>query len=613
MRNRFCFLFLFAISFAIHTTAQSPGDVIYYEQVANDDREYIEYIVGNLPIIISAPHGGVKLSGQTIGGVFYPDNDSALPDRTCGVNERDDNTDILIREIQANIFSITGCYAHVIINNLHRSKLDPNREINEAACGDSDAEDHWTAFHDFVDVASATVTSQWGKGLYIDLHGQSHAIPRIEIGYNITAEELNTGNLNASGIVNKSSIKNLTATNITGVDHENLTRGLSSIGEFFQEAAGTFYASNNYPGCTHNGTNGYRALPSATDTGNSTCDDTRPYNNPYFDGDFYNNRRHGSGPTAEDGSGGGGTVDGIMIEVNRRVRDLGTYNGVFYDNRPQTLVPFAGDFAQVVLDFIALHYGDYAAIDYGGCVFRMTDADPLPDVHISGGVFTGDSGLVIDSITGSVDLSESSVGEHEVTHTVGDCGLYSATTTIEISEKAKIYVDLSAEGNMTGGSWSNAYTSIEDALLSSCFFDTIFVAEGTYIPDTLDRSYVFPWQSSMVIQGGYSMGGIVHNPLIYETVISGDVGQIGDSNDNLYHVLDIGSEIVGLSFVDLTISHGFSDGTGRDDKGAAIFNHGSITLNGVIVRDNASGSSNEIVVNQGTLILLGDVQCIGNM
>ena len=105
--------------------AQTPGVSTFYEQFSGDTREYIEYIPGNLPIIISAPHGGVKQSGETIGGTFYPDNDGTLPDRSCGTDERDDNTDILIREIQAEIFALTGCYAHVIINNLHRSKLDP--------------------------------------------------------------------------------------------------------------------------------------------------------------------------------------------------------------------------------------------------------------------------------------------------------------------------------------------------------------------------------------------------------------------------------------------------------------------------------------------------------
>ena len=156
---------IFVLIFACQINAQTPGVSIFYEQFTGDTREYIEYIPGNLPIIISAPHGGVKQSGETIGGTFYSDNDSSLPDTSCGTNERDDNTDILIREIQAEIFALTGCYAHVIINNLHRSKLDPNREQTEATCGDSDALDHWNGWHSFIDQASTSVETNWGKGL----------------------------------------------------------------------------------------------------------------------------------------------------------------------------------------------------------------------------------------------------------------------------------------------------------------------------------------------------------------------------------------------------------------------------------------------------------------
>lgn len=423
--------------FSIILFAQTPGVSIFYEQFAGDSREYIEYIPGNLPIIISAPHGGVKQSGSTVGGVFYPDNDSSLSDRNCGTNERDNNTDILIREIQEEIFNLTGCYAHVIINNLHRSKLDPNREQNEATCGDSDALDHWNAWHSFIDQASAAVETNWGKGLYLDLHGQSHSIPRIEIGYNISSSQLNSSNLNSTSIINNSTIKNLEANNITNLSHEDLIRGINGLGELFQNAdyspTSDFYANLNYPGCTRNGTTGYRAIPSNSDYGSSSCDDTKPFSNAYFDGDFYNNRRHGSGSGASDGTGGGGTVDGIMTEVNRRVRDLGTYNGAFYDTRPQTLVPFAKDYAAVVLEFIDTHYNDFAEFNYSSAIYNDTDTDPSPTIQgVSGGTFSSTSGLTIDAMTGVIDISTSTTGNYVVTYEVGICDYYKSTQNVEI-------------------------------------------------------------------------------------------------------------------------------------------------------------------------------------
>ena len=416
---------------ASYVQAQTPGVSTFYEQTQGDTRNYIEYIPGNLPIIISAPHGGIQQSGETIGGTFYPDNDSSLPDRSCGTNERDDNTDILIREIQKEIFELTGCYAHVIINNLHRSKLDPNREVNEATCGNANATDHWNAFHGFIDQASASVEANWGKGIYIDLHGQSHSVPRIEAGYNITAAELNSSDLNSAGIINKSTIRNLVSNNLSNLTHEQLIRGNSSLGEMFQNASGTFYASLGHPGC--GSTNGYRTVPSATNNGGGSCDDTRPNGNAYFDGDFYNNRRHGSGNGTSGGTGGSGNIDGIMTEVNRRVRDLGTYNGQVYDSRPQTLVPFAKDYAAVVLNFINTHYNNFAKFQYMASMYAINGPSPTPVlIGRPNGTFSAPAGIVVNPATGENDAANSTEGVYEITYTAGTCGYFSSSQTISI-------------------------------------------------------------------------------------------------------------------------------------------------------------------------------------
>ncbi|WP_460218010.1 T9SS type A sorting domain-containing protein [Psychroserpens sp. MEBiC05023] len=393
--------------------AQTPGVSEY-----SNSNQYIEYIPGNLPIIISAPHGGVLQSGQTIGGVFYPDDDANLPDRTCGTNERDDNTEILVRRIQDEIYARTGGYAHVIINNLHRSKVDPNRMVSEGSCGNSHAASYWSDFHNYINDASQAVEANWGKGLYIDLHGQSHTIPRIEIGYNISTTELNSSDLNSSSIIDKSTIKNLVNNNLNGLTHEELVRGDNSLGQLFQEAPGVFYNNNVDPGCGVS--SGYRAIPSNSDYGNTSCDDTTPHSNPYFDGNFYNNRRHGSGNGTGGGAsiGGSGTIDGIMTEVNRRVRDLGSP----YDTRPNTLEPFAIDYANVVLDYLDIHYNDFSAFNYANTSYDITDTDPTPSLTngIAGGIYLSTpSGLVIDQNTGIIDVSASTIGNYTITYSVG--------------------------------------------------------------------------------------------------------------------------------------------------------------------------------------------------
>lgn len=441
MKKITCLLCFAMLSCLIH--AQTPG----VSEFSNPN-EYIEYIPGNLPIIISAPHGGVLQSGETIGGVFYPDDDANLPDRTCGTNERDDNTNVLVRRIQDEIFAKTGGYAHVIISNLHRSKMDPNRTVSQGSCANSHAASYWSDFQNYINVASQSVETNWGKGLYIDLHGQSHTVPRIEIGYNITATELNSADLNSTAIIDKSTIMNLVSSNLNGYTHEELVRGDYSLGQLFQDAPGVFYNSidpsgsaTSYPGCGVS--SGYRAVPSNSDYGNTSCDDTTPHSNAYFDGNYYNNRRHGSGNgTGGPASvGGSGNIDGIMTEVNRRVRDLGAP----YDSRPNTLEPFAIDYANVVLDYLNIHYNDYAAFQYAATSYDIAGNDATPTLTnggVPGGIYlSSPSGLVIDQNTGVIDVSESTIGNYTVTYSVGPDSAatspnkyYNTSVAIEIAD-----------------------------------------------------------------------------------------------------------------------------------------------------------------------------------
>ncbi|MFT7050587.1 MAG: hypothetical protein ACJAZK_001184 [Psychroserpens sp.] len=440
-----CFTLIVSIA-----KAQTPGVSIF----SSYNNEYIEYIPGNLPIIISAPHGGVLQSGETIGGVFYPDDDNNLPDRSCGINERDDNTEILVRRIQDEIFAQTGGYAHIIINNLHRSKMDPNRMVSQGACGNSHAASYWIDFQNFINDASQEIEAEWGKGLYIDLHGQSHTVPRIEIGYNITATELNASDLNSATIIDKSTIKNLVSSNLNGLTHEELVRGENSLGQLFQDAPGTYYNSidpsgsnTSYPGCGVS--SGYRAIPSYSNYGSDSCDDTQPLSHDYFDGNYYNNRRHGSGNgTGGPASvGGDGNIDGMTTKVNSRVRDLGAP----YDAFPNTLEPFAIDYANVVLEYLSIHYNDYSAFDYTASTYDLTDTDATPSLTngIAGGVFlSSPAGLVIDQNTGTIDTSNSIPGNYIVTYSVGPESpstapyrLYNTTISIEITDNNLSVID----------------------------------------------------------------------------------------------------------------------------------------------------------------------------
>ena len=136
-----------------------PSDTVFLAgETYFGRRQYIEYQAGDLPIIVSAPHGGI----------LEPAEISA---RTFGVTTRDLNTQELARAFASALFDRTGRRAHIIINRRHRNRLDANREIVGAAQGDIFGEWAWAEYHGFIEAAKQSVDEQYGSGLYIDLHG----------------------------------------------------------------------------------------------------------------------------------------------------------------------------------------------------------------------------------------------------------------------------------------------------------------------------------------------------------------------------------------------------------------------------------------------------------
>lgn len=140
--------------------------------------------------------------------------------------------------------------------------------------------------------------------------------------------------------------------------------------------------------------------------------------------------------------------------------------------------------------------------------------------------------------------------------------------TANISHATIYYVNINTQGGaQDGSSWANAYPGLQSALVVSQYGDTIWVAQGTYLPSTgTNRNISFTLKNGLKLFGGFS--GIESSLterdwITNSTILSGDIGVQGDSTDNAYNV-------VYCNFADsTTIMDGFTITGGNADSQAS--------------------------------------------
>ena len=115
-------------------------------------------------------------------------------------------------------------------NRLKRSKLDANREINEATLNVPDAIKAYRDYAKFINKAKSSIR---GRGLLLDIHGQAHEQQRTELGYLIYGSQLNKGVFNAE----KTSIRSLGKfwCRSNSLCFKEFIRGYRSLGFFMNQ------------------------------------------------------------------------------------------------------------------------------------------------------------------------------------------------------------------------------------------------------------------------------------------------------------------------------------------------------------------------------------------
>jgi len=176
-----------------------------------------------------------------------------------------------------------------------------------------------------------------------------------------------------------------------------------------------------------------------------------------------------------------------------------------------------------------------------------------------------------------------------------------------------VYVDLNSAGpTHDGTSWAAAFTDLQPVLTAAVAGTTIDVAQGTYFPTTgTDRTATFQLKSGVELDGGFA-GAVnpaaARNVAAYPTILSGDIGVVGNNSDNSYNIVT-GNGTDATAVLDgITITAGNANvNSGFDGTGAGmIIIAGSPTVRNCTLNSNTSLGDENTNFSAGAMAILNE-------
>jgi hypothetical protein len=162
--------------------------------------------------------------------------------------------------------------------------------------------------------------------------------------------------------------------------------------------------------------------------------------------------------------------------------------------------------------------------------------------------------------------------------------------------RTRWYVDSAAIGTNDGTDWVNAFTNFEQALDTILPGDSIWVAAGTYFPESnsgfeLQYNNVKIWGGFSGVEDSISQRDVIQNV----TILSGDIGVLGDISDNAKHVVKFGGHNAHVLLDGFHIIQGNANGSNENAKGGGIYYSsdspaGKPIIRNCVIRNNLSNS-----------------------
>jgi len=151
-----------------------------------------------------------------------------------------------------------------------------------------------------------------------------------------------------------------------------------------------------------------------------------------------------------------------------------------------------------------------------------------------------------------------------------------------------LYVDADATGDSTGLSWANAVSDLQLGLAMGecCAPVQLWVAEGMYVPGAT-RDDTFQLVGGVALYGGFAgdeMDLSDRDVIANETILSGDLGIVGDNSDNAYNVVS-GANDSTIDGFRITAGNAGDDGSGGGMRNTSS----SPTVTNCIFSGNSAG------------------------
>jgi len=234
---------------ATQSTAPTPTVIYTPGEIVSDGQGYVQYRVGNTPVIITVPHDGTLVP-------------STMNDRT-GNTARAINTRKVAEQFAVFFNSNSnGLFPHIIYNNVSRTKLDPDTSLTDGAQGNSYASLSYGTYHSYLQTAIDSVEAHFDSGILLNLVEHDHSVQQFELGYLLSANNFNLSNSALNSYSSQSSINQMAS--ISAATFSEVVRGYSSFG-------------NLLFGSSYNGYN-FSVVP--------TLDNPSPGTNPYTSGGY---------------------------------------------------------------------------------------------------------------------------------------------------------------------------------------------------------------------------------------------------------------------------------------------------------------------------------------